>query len=162
MFGCRKCCPLAVRRDATVIQGRVLFMKKLLGLFLLAAPLLALPSQAHAFCCGPFQVDAGFKYWLRVRCGCHQFGGCGFPFGGCACGYDNGPFPWYSYWPYDAAFQFPAPTGCQYPYWPAGAAAAAQASPTLAPVPAPAPVQPTAFYPVSYRAGAAPSYWYGK
>src|SRR5262245_44509712 len=85
-------------------------MKQLLwiGLFVLA--LGALPSRANA-CYGPVKVDAGFKLWFKVNCG------------------NQGPLgylaPWYTYFPYEAHFQTPAPTGL-YPHWPA-------------PVPAPAP-----------------------
>lgn len=90
--------------------------------------------------------------------------------------------PWYLYWPLEAHFVVPAPTG--YPYWPspmalpgmggpAGMAGPAPAGPMLAPAPvAPAPVPappapapgepplaPSAFRPAGYSV---PSYWYGR
>src|SRR5579862_7127285 len=74
-------------------------MKKLILACLPA--LLAIPSQAHA----------NFPEWgtfiLRYSTNgynCAQYGGI-------LAG------PWYSYWPYEAHFISPAPTG--YPYWPA-------------------------------------------
>jgi hypothetical protein len=75
-------------------------MKKLTiaALFVL---LLALPSRAHAWGCGtlPYRVDLGANAHFRVN-----------QYAGGLCG------PWYLYWPLEAHFQVPAPTG--YPYWP--------------------------------------------
>lgn len=58
----------------------------------------------------------------------HKHHGCqapGCPTGGYGCGYGGGDpscawgagAPWYLFWPMDAHFRMPAPTG--YPYWPA-------------------------------------------
>src|SRR5208283_5718891 len=113
-------------------------------------------------CCSPtyrlgFSVGLAFKGWAGCDCGsCGH--GCGSGCGGC------GAAPWYQYWPYNAHFQTPAPTG--YPYWPAPMTAmgygAAPMGPGAgpatyygaAPMP-PSPVQPAAYYPQ------APAYWYG-
>jgi hypothetical protein len=79
--------------------------------------------------------------------------GCG---GGCQAG------PWYSYWPYEAHFQAPAPTGC-YPYWGGaayGAPVAGQAPATPAATP-PATIKQSGFETISFG-NEAPSYWYGR
>jgi hypothetical protein len=87
--------------------------------------------------------------------------------------------PWYLYWPMEAHFAVPAPTG--YPYWPnpmtlptqggglgLGGAVPAPAGPILSPTPgtftppAPTPVPPvkqSTFQPAGYNV---PSYWYGR
>jgi hypothetical protein len=129
-------------------------MTKLLRACLFALPLLALPSVAHAWpfdCCGcpPWQVDAGINWHFNARCG--QYG----------LGAQAGP--WYSYWPYEAHFQTPAPVNA-FPFWPATIAGRgtypvpAGAVPTEAP---PAPVQPSGFQPTRYQSSV-PSYWYGR
>ena len=69
-------------------------MKKLLWAFLLTLPILALPTQAHAFMVGNYEVDTGAKVWCNV----HQFN-ISTPTAG----------PWYLYYPYQAHFQVPAP-----------------------------------------------------
>jgi hypothetical protein len=127
-------------------------MKKLLWTCLLAAPIFALPARAQAWCCfccqkQPCQVDCGFSWHFNMNCG-----GCG-----CQAG------PWYSYWPYEAHFQAPAPTGC-FPYWPGpyGAQAGGAPSAVGAPLPAPAAaIRQSGFETTSYG-GQAPSYWYGQ
>jgi hypothetical protein len=131
-------------------------MKRLLAasLFVLAAAVV--PSQAAGPGCGPFTIDTGAKAWCNVNCygaGVHIQAG-----------------PWYSYWPLEAHFQVPAPTG--YPYWPAPMTS--NVPPLPAPHPGlayPGPVQlpparppahvQTGWQPVSYYANA-PSYWYAK
>jgi hypothetical protein len=142
-------------------------MKKLVGLAILALPLMA--SRVGAWGCGiPYKVNVG--------------GDVHFNLGPC---YPNWAQlgPWYLYWPMEAHFVAPAPTG--YPYWPSpqglpgmaiGGPAqppgvgppAAPALPAPAPVPAPAPapapaptgaVTPTGYYPASTSV---PSYWYDR
>jgi hypothetical protein len=139
-------------------------MKKYLWAGLLGLSFLILPSAARAgcfsttICCSPVHVDAKLNGCLRVS-------GCP----GAQAG------PWYLYWPLEAHFGPPAPTG--YPYWPSPMTLPAQAAqyghpaapayPTAAPAypvaaPAPAaPVQQTGFQPVGYYQQA-PSYWYSR
>jgi hypothetical protein len=81
-------------------------MKKTFLAALLALPLPAV--AAHAQCCGgPHSGTFGMRFnffWGPP--------GCGAPGG-------NAPAqagPWYLYWPMEAHFQTPAPTG--YPFWP--------------------------------------------
>src|SRR5437588_11366 len=88
-------------------------MKKLL-VACLPALVLALPSQAFAWGNGGFGFCVGhFNFGFHYADPLPQAG------------------PWYSYWPYEAHFINPAPTG--YPYWPAP-----QTLPGAGPVPAPA------------------------
>lgn len=78
--------------------------------------------------------------------------------------------PWYLYWPAEAQYQAYAPTGMNFPNWPAqwppaGTNADAKAAPSAMPPPGPgmvsAPQLPQyAIQPTGYSA--APSYWYGK
>jgi hypothetical protein len=127
-------------------------MKKLLWTCLLAGPLFMLPSSAQAWCCfccqkQPCNIDCGFSWHFNLNSG-----GCG-----CQAG------PWYSYWPYEAHFQAPAPTGCGYPYWPGayGAPVAGQA-PAAAPMATPpATIKQSGFETISFG-NQAPSYWYGR
>lgn len=111
-------------------------MKKFLLAALLALPLTALaqaPASAGDCCCCSSPTiccNFGFKFkcWGCCSCCCDDCCKpcCGSPCGGCGgcCA------PWYSYWPYDAHFQTPAPTG--YPYWPAGQAPMMYGSPPCA------------------------------
>jgi hypothetical protein len=125
-------------------------MRKLL-LACVPAIVLAVPSQASAWCFNWNTGPKSFGYSFY----CH----CPFPQAG----------PWYQYWPYEAHFINPAPTG--YPYWPSpqvlpGAVQAAPFSggtvaPAPTPVPQPAPVKPLSFQPVGYTSEA-PSYWYSR
>jgi len=110
-------------------------MRKFILAALVALPLsIPAPQRAsaddHACCFStpPIGLTVGFRFKLSggllikgppccsgCSLGC---GGCG-PCGGCGgCGRGScGPAaPWYAYWPQDAHFQTPAPTG--YPYWP--------------------------------------------
>lgn len=72
-------------------------MKRIFGVALLVLPLLAGSTQASGW---PFNLQAGGTLYIK--------GGCGqaSPQAG----------PWYLYWPLEAHFVAPAPTG--YPYWP--------------------------------------------
>ena len=140
--------------------GRGLVMKKGLGLALLALPLLTTPSFAQCGGGGGCGISGGFGFRFslgftgNLNAGCA--GGCGSGCGMGGCGSPGGPgyggggqlAPWYNYWPLQAHFNAPAPTG--YPYWPAPQAplpSAASAGPGL---------QPVGYY------GSAPSYWYGR
>jgi hypothetical protein len=73
-------------------------MKKILWAILLVAPILAWPTQARAFDCGPFSIDTGAKAWFNLR-----WGNCVIGCGPCQAG------PWYLYYPYQAYFNTPAP-----------------------------------------------------
>jgi len=132
-------------------------MKKLVLAGLLVLPfLLAVPSRAHAWGCsmcglGPFRVDAGANLYLRVNAApLPQLGPC------------------YLYWPLEAHFGPPAPTG--YPFWPShmtlppdphAHAPGAPLSPVPVPVaaPLPPPPQQATFRPVVYTMPV-PGYWY--
>jgi hypothetical protein len=71
-------------------------MKRMFGVALLALPLVVGSAQASGW---PFNVQWGGTFYMR--------GGNGLmPQAG----------PWYLYWPLEAHFVAPAPTG--YPYWP--------------------------------------------
>jgi hypothetical protein len=84
-------------------------MKAFTRACLVALPFLALPSLAQAWGMPPCKIDAGINAHLNGYCGniclCPQAG------------------PWYSYFPYDAYFQTPAPVG-GWPFWPTNAAPA--------------------------------------
>ena len=137
------------------------------------AALLVLPAVAGTASadCGPCGGCCNFGFGLpavrfnvagRVTLGCCPPGGG--PGGGVQLG------PWYHYWPLDAHFITPAPTG--YPYWPQPQAL--PPNPVLPPpVPDPKPdVKPVGYspyaYPYSYQYapsiyyGQAPSYWYSR
>jgi hypothetical protein len=134
------------------------------------AALLVLPAvagTASADCGGPCGGCCNFGFGLpavqfnmaaRFRLGCYP------PGGGVQLG------PWYNYWPLEAHFITPAPTG--YPYWPQP-----QTLPPNPVLPPPAPdpkpeVKPVGYspyaYPYSYQYapsiyyGTAPSYWYAR
>lgn len=106
-------------------------MKKMFGLALLALPLAIGSAQAEGW---PFNFSMGGNFY---------FGGS----------HGRGPQagPWYLYWPLEAHFVAPAPTG--YPYWPSPQALppttfggpAVPPPPVYAPPPvATAPTAPTA------------------
>jgi hypothetical protein len=110
-----------------------LFVKKIFGIALLSLPFAVGAVHAQGW---PFNVQAGGSFYIK--------GGPGpsWPQAG----------PWYLYWPLEAHFCAPAPTG--YPYWPSPqgipamtypvgnyAPALAPAQPQAAPAPAPAPAQ---------------------
>ncbi|HVS36554.1 MAG TPA: hypothetical protein VMS17_13400 [Gemmataceae bacterium] len=128
-------------------------MRKIVFAALLALPVFAVSSRAQ--CCGSggfggtFGLGINWCYSLHAGCG----GGC--PSGCCPGGGGGvGQYgPWYLYWPMEAHFQTPAPTG--YPYWPAPL--------TLPPsaaygAPAPGNFQPAPLQPAGYGAPP-PSYW---
>lgn len=135
------------------------------------APLVAAP-KANAWwgggggcgngCSGGFTIGGSIS--LSGFCKGWHSGGCGSNFGPMCCGdggggYGSGGYgggglaPWYAYYPYDAYFQTPAPTG--YPYWPA----------PMTPYPSPATSANVGSYPYSGTfvptAAQVPSYWYG-
>ncbi|HWG43398.1 MAG TPA: hypothetical protein VN688_11485 [Gemmataceae bacterium] len=148
-------------------------MKKIFGVALLALPFLAVSAQANGW---PFNVQAGGSFYIK--------GGPGpaYPQAG----------PWYLYWPLEAHFVAPAPTG--YPYWPGPqvlpkmsiGGPAVPPAPAYVPPPAVVPVpaapaaaaagpalQPTNYSPTQYTrqipnyypilyTGQAPSYWYDR
>jgi hypothetical protein len=124
-------------------------MKPLLRTGLLGLILLAAPSLAGAWDLPPGQVDVGVKVY------CHGFVGdynMRIPLG-----------PWYTYWPYNAHFQLPAPVG-GWPYWPASVAAvpgAGMVPSVQVPNVQPAYFQPDGLQSIGYS-GPAPSYWYGR
>jgi hypothetical protein len=127
-------------------------MKKLVFAALLMLPLFAV--SAHAQCCGggQFRLNVGVNVnWCYSPAGCCPGTGCGFGGAGPAGVSQLGP--WYEYWPMEAHFQTPAPTG--YPYWPAPL--------TLPPnagvgAPAPGNFMPASLQPSGYGAPP-PSYW---
>jgi hypothetical protein len=129
-------------------------MKNFLWAGLLGLALLTVPQGAQAQCCGgccgPWQIQTGFNFCFRIS------PACPVPQAG----------PWYLYWPMEAHFGPPAPTG--YPYWPSAMTLPTQApnaappgmSMPLPPGP-PAPVNPTCYQPVGYFSQV-PSYWYSR
>jgi hypothetical protein len=134
-------------------------MKKLFGIALLALPFFAVSAQAQF---GPhkLQIEGSWSFTFRNNA---------WPQTG----------PWYLYWPLEAHFVAPAPTG--YPYWPGpqvlpkmsiGGPAVppppVYAPPPAAVVPAPVPaappaaagpaLQPTSYYPTPYTRQAPGAY----
>ena len=92
-------------------------MKKILAALALALTVGAAPCLAqcgNGLSCGgscskTCTFSFGFKWHAFLKCG-----DCG---SGCGYGGGGSMGPWYSYWPLEAHFQTPAPTG--FPYWPA-------------------------------------------
>jgi hypothetical protein len=71
-------------------------MKRMLGIALVALPLVAASARAEGW---PFSIQAGGSFYIKgANVAVPQAG------------------PWYLYWPLEAHFVAPAPTG--YPYWP--------------------------------------------
>jgi hypothetical protein len=133
-------------------------MKKFTLAALLALPLLAAAQQqasASGGCCNclNFGCDVTIKKWANPGCGC---GPCGDNCG-CSNGGGCGPFcgPWYQYFPMEAHFQTPAPTG--YPFWPSPMTQYSYPGN----MGGPAPVAPASFQPVGYYPQY-PNYWYGR
>jgi hypothetical protein len=118
-------------------------MKKMFFAALLALPVFAVSARADGCggcngcgCWFPSHVDACVNFHFNLTGpGDYSVGQLG---------------PWYLYWPLEAHFQAPAPTG--YPYWPAPMALPRQ---NAAAYGAPAPGN---FQPAGYT-GATPSYW---
>jgi hypothetical protein len=142
-------------------------MKKLFGLAVVAVGLSAASAQANF--CQPYSLNCGPCNWYF----------------GPTCPNWSQLGPWYLYWPMEAHFVAPAPTG--YPYWPSaqvlpgmaigGPAMAppagppslpppgmvpAPGGPAIGPAPAPAPAPGPVLNPVGYRPAPyqVPSYWY--
>jgi hypothetical protein len=139
----------------------------LVGLALLAAAAPARADGCFSFCWHPCKVNVDCSACCKITC-CQNPAQCG---------------PWYLYWPMEAHFGPPAPTG--FPNWPPpmtlpGLAAAPAAVPAPVPPPgtqaapqtfppapqqafppAPQPVRPMAYQPVGYFYQV-PSYWYGR
>ncbi|MBY0525299.1 MAG: hypothetical protein K2R98_17970 [Gemmataceae bacterium] len=165
-------------------------MKKLLLAASLALPFAlfgASKASAGGCCdCAPpptYKVGISLGICFKPWFGCDRGGGkgcCGS--GPAGCGY--GPVsagPWYSYYPYGAHFQTPAPTG--FPGWPGpqvsgptplfGSNQWIQPSPMMGGYPtyqaqspgyyqqAPMGYPMNPVQPVNYQ-GQAPSYWYGQ
>jgi hypothetical protein len=125
-------------------------MKAFTRAALVALSLLAMGSAARAGC-PPVKFDAGVNAHLN-----------GY-FGKAALGAQAGP--WYSYFPYNAYFQTPAPVG-GWPFWPTTSATAGMPYSGAPAGPAAGPPQsmfyaPRGIQPVGYGAPA-PSYWYGR
>jgi hypothetical protein len=120
-------------------------MLKRLGIALLALPLFVVPGWAN----GPygFTVGGGLSGSMSAYCAPYQPGsGPGGP-GPAQLG------PWYLYWPLEAHFTAPAPTG--YPYWPSPLGLP-NGEYTVPPGDKHSFVNPAAYTPQ------APSYWYGR
>ncbi|HXG09281.1 MAG TPA: hypothetical protein VNK04_05780 [Gemmataceae bacterium] len=111
-------------------------------------------ARAHGDgCC--LNLQGGFRLKICaagfLKAHCEPFPCCP-PCGPCGPGVGVAPLaPWYLYWPMEAHYQVPAPTG--FPYWPS----AMTPPPTWGYTPPPA---HGGYRPVSY--GGAPSYWYGQ
>jgi hypothetical protein len=127
-------------------------MKKLLLTGLLVLPVLALPAPVHAWgCFPPWKFEVGGYVRVNRGAACAQAG------------------PWYLYWPLDAHFNVPAPTG--YPFWPnpmslpgmapAGPPAPAPVPPQMPLVPT-EPLKPAGVHPVGYNYYQPPDYWYSR
>jgi hypothetical protein len=137
-------------------------MRKLVAAALLALPLTAaLPQQLQAGG-GCYNLQGGFKlkicYDSFFKCShepwCGNGGGYGGGYGGNGGGNGGGGAwsPWYLYWPAEAHFQTPAPTG--YPYWPS------PMTPSVG-VPPGGPTGHGGTTLTGYHYGV-PSYWYGR
>jgi hypothetical protein len=134
-------------------------MYKILGA-LLALPFLAAPAAAQ--CCMPFarsySGNVGFSLNLGYWANCMS----GMPGGGPGGGGQPMPAqlgPWYQYWPLEAHYNAPAPTG--YPYWPA-AQTLPNGAGSIQTGGGPPDVKQSAYYfqPASYYG--TPNYWYGR
>jgi hypothetical protein len=134
-------------------------MKKILAALIVSVALPAAACHAHDNCLG-FGTSGTISYGFRIKiCGCLHWSPCGCSAPSCCgCGSGGGGYgggyggaPWYTYWPLEAHFQVPAPTG--YPFWPSPMA------PMMTP-PAAYDYNPGAHQQVGYF-GPAPSYWYG-
>jgi hypothetical protein len=119
-------------------------MKAFLRACLVALTLLALSPMVHAWGT-PVQFDCGASAHWGVTCG--------------KCNVGTAK-PWYTYFPYNAYFQAPAPVG-GWPFWPTAATPAYPAGTNFAPktsmFSAPRGIQPVGYIPPS-----PPSYWYGR
>jgi hypothetical protein len=154
MFFCPVNGPLAVSDARVSHLRRVPIMKKILAALIVS---LAIPlATCHAHGDGISIGTCGtISYGFRIKVsGCLRWspGGCSSCSSCCGsgngCGY--GAAPWYSYWPLEAHFQVPAPTG--YPYWPSPMGSMMNAPAAYGYTPG---VHQVGYY------GPAPSYWYG-
>jgi hypothetical protein len=105
-------------------------MKRMFGVALLALPF-AVGSVHAQSCCWPFNVKMGGSFYFQSNRG--------------LAGPQAGP--WYLYWPLEAHFVAPAPTG--YPYWPSPQVLPPTSigGPAVPPPPFFAPPPPTAVVP---------------
>jgi hypothetical protein len=104
-------------------------MKRMFGVALLALPLAV--GSVHAQSCWPLNVKMGGSFYFQSN------RGLAAPQAG----------PWYLYWPLEAHFVAPAPTG--YPYWPSpqGLPPTSIGGPAVPPPPVFAPPPPTPVVP---------------
>ena len=136
-------------------------MKKILAALIVtvAFPAAACHANDHGL---SFGTSGTICYGFRINISGHlRWNPCGSCAPSCyGNGAGFGAAPWYSYWPVEAHFQVPAPTG--YPYWPSpmGTAAGAQQFPAYGFGPSQAPATPGVHQQIGYY-GPAPSYWYG-
>jgi len=96
-------------------------MKRLLSAAAALAALFVAASSARAQCCNFTAATSGFcvpgmLFSFRSFNPCCNYGNGFAPCGGASGGGLQQLGPWYLYWPLEAHFQTPAPTG--YPYWP--------------------------------------------
>ena len=119
-------------------------MKKLLSVLALGLAYLAMPAPAQAWWYLPaYMVDAGAKVWCNVsKLDCYTSA------------------PWYTYFPYEAYCQTPAPIGCGPSYWPSMVSFLPHPGGVPAHAPAP-PVPGMPYAPVS-QAPSGPPYWYNR
>ena len=126
-------------------------MKKLLCLGLFTA-VLALPTPARAWECGPYKINSGVNIYFNI-----QTTPATLPLA-----------PWYLYFPAEARNQPIGPTGF-YPNWPQqpapGVGGLNLPAPQVIPPPAPAPtppVQQTGYYTTGTQNAQVPAYWYAR
>lgn len=101
-------------------------MRKFLWVTAVAMPLLFAPSQAHAWGWG----GGCFPCGVGIDAGAH------FNVYNVNTGFIASAAPWYTYYPYEAYFQVPAPYP-SYPYWVGSSSIAVSPAPVLPAVPIP-------------------------
>jgi hypothetical protein len=142
-------------------------MKKFLAALIVSVALPAAACHAHDNCLS-FGTSGTISYGFRIKvCGCLHWNPCGCAPSCCGTGCGGGGYgagPWYSYWPLEAHFQVPAPTG--FPYWPSpmDSSVLPQQLPAYGyrpgAAPQAAPMMPGTHQQIGYYQQA-PSYWYG-